>query len=719
MKRRIRAKELSWLSFNARVLQEAADPNVPVLERVKFLGIFSSNLDEFFRVRVGTLKRLARLGKKAKTILGYDPQKVLKEIQERSRIYHRHLDETYRQLLEELAKERIFFVDDSQLTSQQGEFVRNYFQTRVQPQLMPVILHPGDKLPTLRDESIYLAIAFGRRLRSLKAKFGLLEVPPMDRFLLLPSAERDRYIILLDDVIRYCLNEVFGPFDIGRFDAYTIKMTRDAELDIDNDISESYILKISKSLKQRKQGAPVRFIYDANMSPPLLEFLTDKLRVSRKDTLIPGARYHNFKDFIKFPSTLIGTDDLREERRPPLPNRRFDSNGSLLASVANRDVLLHFPYQSFDELVGLLREAALDPQVTSVKATLYRIAKDSSVVNALINAARNGKDVTAVIELQARFDEQTNIELASSLQDEGIRVIHGVPRLKVHAKVCLITRRLGRQIVLYACIGTGNFNEETAKLYSDHCLLTTDKRLAREVRTLFDFLESKYPVATYKHLIVSPFSVRQQLGKLVRNEIRNAKKGREAFIHLKLNNLTDPEMIQLLYEACDAGVKIKLNVRGMFSLLPDEPERRENIEAIGIVDKYLEHSRIMAFCNGGAPKYFISSADWMSRNFEGRVEVGVPIYDSSLQGELRTFLELQWKDNVKARILDQHLENLYRRTSTGETIRAQVAFYDALQQKHDPKNSPTGGHRTAKASGTKRRALLPVDSNRRLRQPSA
>jgi polyphosphate kinase len=717
MKKRIRAKELSWLSFNARVLQEAADPSVPVLERVKFLGIFSSNLDEFFRVRVATLNRLARLGKKAKTILGYDPQKVLKEIQERSRVYHRQLDTTYRQLLEELAKERIFFVDATQLTPQQGEFVRNYFQTRVQPQLMPAMLHPGDKFPTLRDESIYLAIAFANRPRSLNAKFGLLEVPPLDRFLLLPSAEGDRYVILLDDVIRYCLDEVFGLFDIGRFDAYTIKVTRDAELDIDDDISESYILKVSKSLKQRKQGAPVRFIYDANMSPPLLEFLTDKLRVGRKDTLIPGAKYHNFKDFIRFPSTLVGADDLREERCPPLPNPRIESNGSLLASVAKRDVLLHFPYQSFEKLVELLREAALDPDVISVKATLYRIAKDSSVVNALINAARNGKDVTAVVELQARFDEQTNIELASRLQDEGIRVIHGVPRLKVHAKLCLITRRVGRQNVLYACIGTGNFNEETAKLYSDHCLLTTDKRLAREVRTVFDFLESKYPVATYQHLIVSPFSVRQQLTKLVRNEIRNAQKGREAFIHLKLNNLTDPEMIRLLYDACDTGVKVKLNVRGMFSLLPDEPKRRENVEAIGIVDKYLEHSRIMVFCNGGAPRYFISSADWMSRNFDGRVEVGVPIYDTALQGELRTFLELQWKDNVKARILDQNLENFYRRTTTGETIRAQVAFYDALQHKNGPQDSPSGGSRPARASATIKRRALPFDPH--LPLPSA
>jgi len=718
MKTKIRAKELSWLSFNARVLQEAADPTVPILERIRFLGIFSSNLDEFFRVRVATLKRLVRLGKKAKTILGYDPKKVLKEIQEKSLAQHRDFDATYRKLLEELAKERIFIVDDSQLTPEQGDFVRDYFQTQVRPHLMPVMLHPGHKFPPLRDQSIYLAISIALRPRALKAKFGIIEVPPLDRFVPLPSTNGDRHIILLDDVIRFCLKDIFSLFDTARFEAFTIKVTRDAELELDNDISESYILKVSKSLKQRKQGAPVRFIYDANVSPPLLDFLTEKLRLSRQDTFYPGAKYHNFKDFMKFPR--IGSGSLQEERRPPLPNRRLDSKGSLLASAAKRDVLLHFPYQSFDTVVALLREAALDPQVSSIKITLYRIAKDSTVVNALISAARNGKDVTAVIELQARFDEQANIELANKLQDEGVRVIHGVPRLKIHAKICLISSGKGRQNRLYTCIGTGNFNEETTRLYSDHCLLTADKRIVQEAKTLFDFLESKYPVASYKHLIVSPFNVRKKLVKLVREEIKNAKKGREAFIHLKLNNLTDPKMIKLLYEACDAGVKIKLNVRGMFSLLPNEPERSANIEAMAIVDKYLEHSRIMVFCNGGAPKYFLSSADWMPRNLDGRVEVGVPIYDTSLQAELRAFLDLQWKDNVKARILDQNLENRHRRTSSSEPVRAQVAFRDVLQEKHGPKKGAPEGSHPAKREVTsdKRPVTLPFDPKKRLGQPS-
>lgn len=709
MKAKIRAKELSWLSFNARVLQEAADPTVPILERLRFLGIFSSNLDEFFRVRVATLKRLAKLGKKAKTILGYDPKKVLKEIQEKSLDQHKDLDAIYQQLLSELRKEHIFIIDDSQLTESQGVFVRDYFQSQVRDHLMPLMLHPGNKFPALRDESIYLAISFTKRPRSLKTKFGLIEVPAIDRFVSLPSSNGDRYFILLDDVIRFCLGEVFGRFDIQQFEAFTIKVTRDAELDIDNDISESYILKISKSLKQRKQGAPVRFIYDANISPPLLQFLIQKLRLSKQDTLIPGAKYHNFKDFMDFP--LPKADDGSDHHRRPLPHRRLDPKTSLLGAVAKRDALLHFPYQSFDTVVALFREAALDPHVTSIKTTLYRVAKDSALVNALISAARNGKDVTAVIELQARFDEQTNIELANRLQDEGVRVIHGIPRLKIHAKTSLITQRKGRKNLQYACIGTGNFNEHTAKVYSDHCLLTADKRLAREVKTIFDFLENKYPAANYKHLIVSPFNARQKLAKLIRDEIKNAKKGREAFIHLKLNNLTDPEMIRLLYQACDAGVKIKLNVRGMFSLLPDQPEHSENIEAMGIVDEYLEHSRVMVFCNGGAHKYFLSSADWMPRNLDGRVEASVPIYDTSLQAELKAFLDLQWKDNVKARILDQNLENHYRRRPSGaKEVRAQRDFYEVLQQINVPKKAPSSEPPPAKrASGDERDSVIPFD----------
>lgn len=707
MKTNLRAKELSWLSFNARVLQEAADPKVPILERIKFLGIYSSNLDEFFRVRVATLRRIAQLRKKAKRILGYDPKKVLKEIQETSLALHRDFDATYNQVLKELAKERVFIVNNEQLTGEQGEFVRDYFQTHLRSKLMPIMLHPRDKFPTLRDESIYLAILFPERARVVKAKYALIEVPQSgpERFLQLPSPNGDYFIILVDDVIRFCLGDIFSLLNVDRLEAFTIKVSRDAELAIESDLSESYIRKVTKSLKQRTQGAPVRFVYDADISPPLLKFLTSKLRLTRQDTLIPGAKYHNFKDFMKFPR--VGSSSLRDEPRSALANRHLSSQGSFLTTVAKRDVLLHFPYQSFESVVALLREAAIDPYVTSIKTTLYRIARDSAVVNALINAVQNRKDVTAVIELRARFDEMTNIELANRLEDEGVRVIHGVPELKVHSKLCLIERRVRRQTLYCAVVGTGNFNEDTTKIYSDHALLTADSRLTREVRTIFDFFESKYPVDAYKHLIVSPFNVRPRLAKLVRNETKNASRGRQAFIDLKLNNLTDPELIGLLYDACDAGVKLRLNVRGMFSMLPDEVERADGIKAMGIVDKYLEHSRIMVFCNGGAPKYFISSADWMPRNLDGRVEVGVPIYDTSLQNELQSFLDLQWEDNTKVRILDQTLDNRYQRTPGNKSVRMQEDFYSVLRRLHERRARPQNRQPT-KPKTTARTGRVPL-----------
>jgi polyphosphate kinase len=682
MKEKLTNKEISWLSFNARVLQEAADPTVPLLERIRFLGIFSSNLDEFFRVRVATLRRLSNLGKKAKKIVVHDPKKVLKTIQETTLAQHRHFDMVYKQLLKELAKERIFIIKDTQLTADQGQFVTEYFRLVVRPHLMPIVLTNASKFPTLRDDSIYLATALTDNGGSTKPKYALIEVPRdgARRFLLLPSIQGDRYIILLDDVIRYCLQDIFSLFGMASFQAYTIKVTRDAELDIEDDVTESYIRKVSKSLKQRKQGAPVRFVHDSNISQPLLDFLTKSLRFSKDDTLIPGSEYHNFKDFMKFPQ--IGSSSLRHEPMVPLPHKDIDPKGSLLSSIADRDILLHFPYQSFDNILALLREAAIDQNVTSIKIALYRVAQNSSVVNALINAVKNGKSVTAVVELQARFDEAANISLANRLQEEGVRVIYGVPGLKVHAKLCLITRKQKRKEVHYACIGTGNFNEDTTGVYSDHCLLTADKRLTSEVNSVFDFFDNKYRLADYKHLMVSPFNSRKRLVKLLRAEMRNAKKGKEAYAFIKLNNLADIDMIRLLYQASKAGVKIRLNVRGMFSLVPGESGYSENIEAIGIVDKFLEHSRIFVFANAGSPRYFLSSGDWMTRNLDRRVEVTTPIYDKSIQAELQRFMDIQWSDNVKARILNRELDNHFRRTVSPKQTRSQVAIYEYLKQLH-------------------------------------
>jgi polyphosphate kinase len=682
MKAKLTNKEISWLSFNARVLQEAADPTVPLLERMKFLGIFSSNLDEFFRVRVATLRRLSHIGKKAKKVVGHDPKKVLKDIRDIAIAQNEQFDSVYKQLLKELAKERIFIIDDKQLTAEQGQFVTSYFRKEVRPQLMPIMVDDSSTFPALRDDSIYLAVCFAQDNGSSKNRYALIEVPRdgLQRFLILPSVRGDQYIVLMDDIIRHSIEEIFSLFRITSFEAYSIKLTRDAELDIDNDISESYIRKVSKSVKQRKEGDPVRFVYDAQISEPLLSFLTKKLRLSKEDALIPGARYHNFKDFMNFPR--VGSSSLRHVPRAPTPHKDIDPSKSLLATIAKRDILLHFPYQSFDSVLALLREAAIDPGVRSIKVTLYRIARHSGVVSTLINAIRNGKDVTAVVELQARFDEEANILLANRLQEEGAHVIYGVPGLKVHGKLCLITRRQKRKEVLYACIGTGNFNEDTSPIYSDHCLLTADKRLTAEVKSVFDFMENKFRLSDYKHLIVSPFNARKKYTKLIRNEIRNARKGKEAFIFLKLNHLADTEMIRLLYQASAAGVKVKLIVRGMFSLIPGIPKLSENIEAIGIVDRFLEHSRILAFCNDGSPKYFLTSGDWMTRNLDRRIEVTAPIYDGSIQEELRAFLDTQWNDNVKARILNKELDNQYRQTPSPEKIRAQVDFYELLKELH-------------------------------------
>jgi polyphosphate kinase len=681
MKIKLRNKELSWLSFNDRVLQEAADPTTPLIERIKFLGIFSSNLDEFFRVRVATLKRLSKLGKRGKKILGQDPQKIVERIQNIVLDQHERFDQIYQNILAELAKENIFIVNETQLSPEQGEFVKSYFHREVRSKLIPIMLDGATKFPALKDRSIYLAVVLSKNDEPKKAKYSLIEIPTdvLPRFLILPDLGNKKSIILLDDVIRYGLRDVFTVFNFDIGGAYTFKLTRDAELDLGDDLSESYIRKVSKSVKQRKAGNPVRLIYDEHMPKELIALLTKQLGVNQDDTMIPGAKYHNFKDFMNFPE--VGAKRLRYEPQFFLPHADIDPNKSLFAAIRDHDLLLHFPYHSFDHFIDLLREASIDPKVTAIKITLYRVAKNSSVVNALINAVKNGKSVTVVVELQARFDEETNIYIANNMQEEGVRVIYGVPGLKVHSKLCLITRREKNKAVHYACIGTGNLNEVTSKLYSDHFLFTADKRLTKEVHRIFEFFESNYKVTAFKHLIVSPYNMRQKFVRMIRNEIKHAQAGKAAFIFLKMNNLADTKICQELYNASAAGVKIKLIVRSMFSLVTGVPGLSDNIEAISIVDRFLEHSRIYVFGNGGEPKYFISSGDWMTRNFDGRVEVTCPIYDKSIQRELQTFLDIQWQDNVKARVLDRKLGNEFRNSPARSKIRSQNKLYDFLKDK--------------------------------------
>jgi polyphosphate kinase len=673
-------RELSWLAFNERVLQEAEDKSVPLIERIKFLGIFSNNRDEFFRVRVATLKRVLRHQKKAEELMGENPALLLDKIQKTVIDQQNKFEIVYQDILKELNRKKISILNEKQLSKQQGVFVKNHFKEKVMPSLFPIMLDPSAPFPYLKDKSGYLIVKLGRTGKEKKSKFALIEIPTdlQTRFVVLPKEKENNYIILLDDVIRYCLEDVFQNFEHDYFEAYNIKLTRDAEIDMDNDISKSFIEKISKGLKARKKGQPVRLVYDSKISPDILEFIMKKIRLGKEDNPIPGGRYHNFKDFMSFPN--VGTTDLIYKKIQPLKHPDLVNQKSIFKAIKEKDVLVTYPYQSFDHIIDLLREASIDPKVQSIKITLYRVAKNSNVVKALINAVKNGKSVTAVIELQARFDEESNIFWANKLQEEGAKVIYGVPGLKVHSKMFSIARKENGKINYYTHIGTGNFNGDTSKVYTDHSLLTSDNRITEEVEKVFAFYEDNFKSGAYKHLLVSPFFMRKRLVQLINQEIRNAKAKKEAYITLKLNNLVDPEMIKKLYEASSEGVKIKLIVRGICSLVAGVKGLSDNIEAISIVDKFLEHSRVFIFCNAGDEKYFISSADWMTRNLDHRSEVAVPIYDKSIQLQLKEIIDTLWKDTTKARVLGSKQNNEYRK-QPGKKVRAQEEIFNLFNTK--------------------------------------
>ncbi len=675
-------REISWLSFNARVLQEAADPTLPLIERIKFLGIFSSNLDEFFRVRVATMKRLMKLGSNAKSLIDYEPEQTLDEIQEIVAQQQTQFEQVYKQVIKELEQQKIFIVDEKDLSEKQKEFVQSYYQQRVRPVLVPLMIDQFSKFPPLNEDVLYLAVHLEKETAAKTVKYALAEVPTkeLSRFVVLPSEDGETKIMLLEDVVLYGLQDIFSIFRKFRYNvcgAFPIKITKDAELDIEDDVTQSFIEKISKGVKRRTTGQPVRLTYDKRIEENFLKFLTKRLGFSKHDTILPEGRYLNFKDFIKFPK--VGSDDLQYPPSPPLPHKHIHPQRSLLKTIRERDILLHYPYQSFNYMIDLLREAAIDPRVTSIRMTLYRVAEMSKIVNALSKAAKNGKAVTALFEFQARFDEEANIYWANRLIEDGVRVIQGIPELKVHAKLCIIARKERGKSFRYAAIGTGNFNEDTAKLYCDHTLFTADEQITSEVRSLFSFLRTNYKVKRYKHLIVSPFFPREEWAKLIKKEMNNAKAGKEAYMIIKLNSLSDHQMIETLYKASQAGVKIRLIVRGICSLVPGVPGLSDNIEAISIVDKYLEHSRIFMFYNGGKPKYYISSADWMTRNLDHRVEVACPIYNKDIQQELQTYLDIQWRDNTKARILNSAQDNQYKRDMSGIQVRSQEAIYQFLK----------------------------------------
>jgi len=675
-------REISWLSFNERVLQEASDPSTPLIERLKFLGIFSNNRDEFYRVRVATINRLTKLGKKAIDIYGDDPKELLQKLQRKVIEQQQNFEEIYQELLHELAKQNVFIINEKQLNQNQQQYVKDYFHNQVETNLFPIMVDENKPFPYMKDKSGYLFVRLISTVQKQKNKYALIEIPSRttSRFIILPQEKNKKYIILLDDVIRYNVHEMFSVFGYITKEAINIKLTRDAELDIDQDVSKSMLEKISKGVKDRKKGQPVRFVYDSTMSKEMLAFIMKKLGMDKKDNAIPGGRYHNFKDFIGFPN--IGEKKLMYEHPRPLNHKYlYHINTSILNVIKQKDILLHYPYHTYDHTITLLREASIDPTVESIKITLYRVADSSKIANALVNAIKNGKKVTVLVELQARFDEENNIYWANKLQEEGATVIYGVPGLKVHSKLFLITTRVRGKEIKYAHIGTGNFNEKTARIYTDFSLLTADKNITDEISSVFDFYANNFKTGVYKHLAVAPFFMRQTFVNLIDKEISNAKAGKKASMILKMNSLVDKDMIEKLYEASQAGVQITLIVRGICSLVTEIAGYSDNIKAYSIVDKYLEHARVFIFANGGNEKIYITSADWMSRNLDSRSEVAVPILDADVKKQIKDIINIQISGNTKVRILDRLQQNLYKKAKPGERkIRVQDEIYNYLKK---------------------------------------
>jgi polyphosphate kinase len=672
-------RELSWLQFNARVLQEAEDPSVPLCERLRFLGIFSNNLDEFFKVRYATIKRIDLAGKTGKSELGGVRAKdLLEQITKIVIAQQAESLEILSTIQNELRQNGVHVINENEITESQSEFIRNFFIQKVRPALMTIILNEVNEFPVLKDSAAYLIIKMNMKpddqVFASDKVYSLIELPKsIERFVVLPQEGDNHYIILLDDLIRHCLHYIFNIFNYEKIEAHMIKITRDAELDFDSDLSKSFLEKLSASVKDRRIGDPVRFVYDKEIDNETLDFLLMKMGIVDTDSIIPGGRYHNRRDYMNFPD--VGIKYLFYEKHQPLPVPGLVLQGSVLEKIAKKDYLLYAPYQSFAYLIKFLREAALDPKVKSIKITIYRLAEISNIASSIINAKKNGKDVTVQIELQARFDEEANIMYAEQMQYEGVKVIFGVPGLKVHCKACVIDRIEKGKVVRYGFISTGNFNESTAKLYTDYTLFTANQKILKEVNKVFDFFQINYKVKKYRHLLVSPHYTRNAIYSLINQEIDNARKGKPSGIQLKLNSLSDIAMIDKLYEAGNAGVKIKMIIRGICSLIPGVKGLSENIEVISVVDKFLEHTRMYIFENGGEPKYYISSADLMSRNLDTRVEISCPIYDKDIQRELQETFNICWSDNVKARIISEKQDNAYKRNDLPK-FRSQVETYN-------------------------------------------
>ena len=641
-------REISWLDFNARVLQEAADSQVPLIERLRFLGIFSNNLDEFFQVRYATVKRISQSEKTGKKALGgINAQVLLDQITQKVIGLQKESLQILNAIEKALQQEGIYFINETQVPESQHNFIRDYFLKHVSPGLVTVILSKN-RPQDFTDNSAFLTVKMTPKAKDAEAIFALIELnSEIDRFIVLPKENGRQNIMLLDDLIRYHFDMIFRIFDFSTIESHMIKITRDAELDLEEDVSKSYVEKILESVEDRMFSDPVRMVYDNTIAADTLAFVMEKFKVTNTDSLIPGGRYHHRRDYMKFPS--LGRMDLLYAPIDPLPLAGLPLEEPLLERIQQRDYLLHTPYQDFSYVVKFLREAALDPDVQSIKITVYRLSKLSHVVSALINAAKNGKKVLVQIELQARFDEKNNIEMANKLEGAGVQLIFGVPGLKVHAKICVIERLESRKSKRYGFISTGNFNESTAKVYTDYTLFTYNQKILKEVNKVFNFLEVNYKLKTYKHLIVSPHYSQSSLMRLIDQEITNKKAGLPAGIKMKLNNLTSYKVIDKLYEASREGVVIQLMIRGICCLIPGVKGMSETIEVLGIIDRFLEHSRVYIFENTGTPKIYISSADMMTRNIENRVEVACPIYALDLQKQILDTFTIGWKDNVKGR----------------------------------------------------------------------
>ncbi|WP_367389317.1 polyphosphate kinase 1 [Lewinella sp. LCG006] len=677
------ARDISWLSFNYRVLQEAKDPSVPLFERIKFLAIYSSNLDEFFRVRMANHRNLIRIGRKAKRQLHISPKQTVRTIQKIVDEQQEEFASIFAtQIIPELRKHKIIIKRRLDLDEEQQLFVEDFFRDHMLPFVQPVLLVKDKIRPFLNNAQLYLSILLQPKNEpDSPSEYALVKIPSdhLPRFIMLPSPAGEYHMIILDDIVRHSVSWMFPGYEI--LDTFSLKLTRDAELYIDDEFSGDLLSKIKTSLAKRHVGPASRFVYDGEMPVEFLEFLKEVFNLERFDTLKEG-RYHNNFDFFQFPD--FGLSHLKNPELPPLAYLPLEKTKDFFGAVSKRDHLIHVPYQSYDATVRFFEEAASDPDVTHIKIVQYRVAKKSRIMQALLKAIGAGKQVSVFIEVKARFDEEANLRWGEKLEKAGVTVHYSFPGVKVHSKLALVRRLEGKDAKLYAYLATGNFHEDTAKVYADFGLFTADERIVNEVARVFSYLETvKMPETPFEHLLVGQFNLRENLEKKIDFEIQQAKAGKEAWMILKMNSLQDPRMIKKLYQASQAGVKIKMIIRGICCLVPGKKGWSENIHAISIVDRYLEHARVFVFHHGGEDQMYLSSADWMTRNLSYRVETAFPIYDENIKVEIMESLQLQLNDNVKARVLDESLSNTYYQSGNDLAIRSQVETYFSAKRQSE------------------------------------